>query len=304
MQRSTNATREYNRPHRPSHGTIASKNMIRVTAYSVHGLRCTLSKGCSSGSCRLYDTRSHCCFDTCSLAFIPDCSMDALDSLVDFARFLSKSSLSATPTSNEKIQHTITQNSCTSRSLQLGPIATPATQCYVRDAVGSATRVHSPATTHDASSATYSGCEYNATSPRSLENHNSYMSYERGLIQNQDRKMECITCTWRDLDCRFAPPWTRLYPMKSLACGDYGTNISHQYPYAPHYVNEADVFTFYGGGRCKHCSDGRCICRATVPIHEHTMESCISGIINDDYIQEKEDVWMMVNLTDERLREV
>jgi hypothetical protein len=34
------------------------------------------------------------------------------------------------------------------------------------------------------------------------------------------------------------------------------------------------------------------------------MESCISGIINENYVQEKEDVWMMVNLTDEHFREV
>jgi hypothetical protein len=45
--------------------------------------------------------------------------MDALDSLVDFARFLNDPALSATPTSKGKIQYNITQNLCKSRSLQL-----------------------------------------------------------------------------------------------------------------------------------------------------------------------------------------
>jgi hypothetical protein len=229
--------------------------------------------------------------------------MDALDLLVDFARYLRDSSHSATPTSNGKTQHTTNQNSCESHSLQPGSIATPATRCYVRDVIGSATQVHLPATMHDVSSATYSGCEHNATNPRLLEYRSSYRCDERPLIQNQDRKMECVTCTRRDLDCQYAPPWTSFYPRKSPAYGDGGTDISHLYTYAPHYVSEADVFTSHGGEPYEHFCDGRCVCRGAVPIFECTVESYITGIINENHVREKEDAWMIVNLTDEQFRE-
>jgi hypothetical protein len=128
------------------------------------------------------------------------------------------------------------------------------------------------------------------------------MSNEKCLIQNQDRKMVCIRCARQDLDCRYAHPSTSVYPTKNLAYG-YGTNTSYQHPYASDYTNKADIFTFYGGEPYEHCGDGRCICRAAGPILEHSMESYISGIIDENHVREKGDVWMIVNLTDEQFRE-
>lgn len=213
--------------------------------------------------------------------------MDALDSLVDFARLLSDSSLSATPTSNGNIQHNMNQDSSESNSLQLESAATPTTRRYALDVISSANRAHSSAMTHEAPSATYSGREYNAVNHLILKSHTSRLSNGKHLVQYQDREMECVRCARQDFDYRYAPLWTSAHPMKSLTYGEDGTNISYQYSCHPHYTNEVGHSACYSGGPYEYCGDRRCRCRAAVPILEQTMESYISSIINGSHVREK-----------------